>query len=246
MTNTQSVFANQPSTQTTGTFGTTTPAASTSESWTMASNTGFPTASAGTTPNTVFYVADPAQPSELIQVTANPSTSWTVTRGSNGTVARHGVGATFYQVVSAADYTNFLQAAGSGQTINPGSLSISQNASAGDVFSVTNTHTTPTAPTVEFFGLTSGDSLLGLAITGDTDFRLTVDTNGKMQWGPGGSTVTDTTLARSSAANLTINPGSLTIQSGLTITSGNITITSGSETITSGNLTVSSGTITVS
>lgn len=81
--------------------GTTTPAAGTSESWTVSTATGtFPTLSAGQ----VFDVVDPAVPTELMTVTATASaTAWTVTRGAYGTTPlAHLAGFTVRNVVTAA------------------------------------------------------------------------------------------------------------------------------------------------
>lgn len=62
--------------------GTTAPAAGTSESWTVASPGTFPPPGTG---SGQFYVGDPAQPTEVIEVTAVSGSTWTVTRGAQGT-----------------------------------------------------------------------------------------------------------------------------------------------------------------
>ena len=43
---------------------------------------------------------------------------------------------------------------------------------------------------------------MGVSVTGDTQQRLLVDSNGKMLWGPGGSTAGDANLYRSGAGTL--------------------------------------------
>lgn len=109
------VFANDAFTTATSTYGTTSPASGTSESWVMTSNTGFPVASASAAPPTWWHLVDQALPSETIAVTANPSTSWTVTRGAEGTTpVAHAAGATYYAVVSAGDYAAFGQPGSTG------------------------------------------------------------------------------------------------------------------------------------
>lgn len=97
-------FANNPSTTATSSSGTTGPAALTGETWTVTSSSAFPAASNATTPPTQFHIADPALPAEIIAVTNVSGTTWTVTRGVEGTTpAAHATGATYYQVASAAD-----------------------------------------------------------------------------------------------------------------------------------------------
>jgi len=102
------VFANDAFTTATSTYGTTSPASGTSETWVMTSNAGFPVASASAVPSTWFHLVDQAIPSETITVTSNPSTSWALTRGAEGTTpVAHAAGATYYAVVSAGDYAGF-------------------------------------------------------------------------------------------------------------------------------------------
>lgn len=98
------LFANQPTT-TVSSGGTTAPAGGTSESWTVASSAPFPAAGTGVTQ---FHVADTAagKTGELIAVTNVSGTTWTVTRGAEGSApVAHTAGFTIYQVVSAGAYT---------------------------------------------------------------------------------------------------------------------------------------------
>ena len=102
-------YANQPSTSVTS-GGTGAPAAGTVETWTVASSASFPAASTTTQPATQFHVADASSSasSELIAVTVTSGTTWTVTRGAEGTTpVGHGGGFTVYQVVSAGAYGRF-------------------------------------------------------------------------------------------------------------------------------------------
>ena len=62
--------------------GTDAPAAGAQESWTVASSTGFPTASLG---NTQFRIQDPAAPTEIVLVLNTNGTTWYVERGAEGT-----------------------------------------------------------------------------------------------------------------------------------------------------------------
>jgi hypothetical protein len=85
--------------------GTTAPAAGTVESWTVTASAAFP---AAVTDISQFHVADtaPAAGSEIILVTAVSGTSWTVTRGAEGTVpVAHPANFTVSQVVTAAFLT---------------------------------------------------------------------------------------------------------------------------------------------
>jgi hypothetical protein len=78
------LFANQAQT-TVSSGGTTAPSAGTSESWTVTSSSGFPAASSAASPPTFFRVTDAAASSEKMIVTNVSGTTWTVTRGAEGT-----------------------------------------------------------------------------------------------------------------------------------------------------------------
>ena len=113
------LFANNPSTTVAvngyngGSSTAGTPASGTSETWTVTSSTGFPTASNTTVPPSQFCIADLAAPTEIIWVTNISGTTWTVIRGQEGsTTVTHAAGATFTQIVSAGDLTSMKQATG--------------------------------------------------------------------------------------------------------------------------------------
>jgi len=94
-------FANLPQTTVTS-GGTTAPPAGTSQSWTVASSASFPAASNSATPPSQFHVADINANSEIITVTNVSGTTWTVTRGAEGTTpVTHTAGFTIYQVMTA-------------------------------------------------------------------------------------------------------------------------------------------------
>ena len=95
------IFTNRGST-TVSSGGTDSPSAGTTQSWTVSSSSSFPAASNSATPATRFYVADPDQPSELILVTNVSGTTWSVTRGADGTTpVSHSGGFTVKNVVPA-------------------------------------------------------------------------------------------------------------------------------------------------
>jgi hypothetical protein len=80
--------------------GTDAPASGTQESWTVASSSGFPTAS--TTTGSQFHVIDEAATSEVISVISVSGTTWTVVRGAESTTpVTHTGGFTIIQVVTA-------------------------------------------------------------------------------------------------------------------------------------------------
>lgn len=93
------LFANNAST-TVSSGGTTAPSAGTSESWTVASSSAFPAASNSASPKTQFRIVDPALPTEVMLVTNVSGTTWTVTRGAEGTPVAHTAGFTVQQAVS--------------------------------------------------------------------------------------------------------------------------------------------------
>ena len=92
------LFANRPVTVISA-GGTDAPSAGTVETWTVVSSTGFPAAS---TSVSQFHIADNAAPTEIIAVTNVSGTSWTVTRGAEGTTPlAHSAGFTVSQTVTA-------------------------------------------------------------------------------------------------------------------------------------------------
>jgi hypothetical protein len=106
------IFNANLATTTVSSGGTDSPSSGTSETWTVASSTGFPIASSSAIPSTQFHVADPAHPSEMIAVTNVSGTTWTVTRGADGTVTTtHSTGFTVYQVVTTSGLDKFPQVA---------------------------------------------------------------------------------------------------------------------------------------
>jgi hypothetical protein len=75
------------------------PAAGTTETWTVASSAAFPAITAAVSQ---FHVTDPAALTEIIAVTAVSGTTWTVTRGAEGTTpVTHAAGYTVKLVLTA-------------------------------------------------------------------------------------------------------------------------------------------------
>lgn len=105
------LFANQAQTTVTS-GGTTAPASGTSETWTVASSTGFPLASSSASPKTFFRVTDvnAGASGEKMIVTNVSGTTWTVTRGAEGTTpVVHAGGFTIQNVLTAAALSGFNQ-----------------------------------------------------------------------------------------------------------------------------------------
>lgn len=63
---------------------------------------------------------------------------------------------------------------------------------------------------------------ISLRATGDTQSRLLVDTDGTLNWGPGGGSATDTTFARTGTSAMTLT-SALTVSSNLAV-SGNLSV----------------------
>lgn len=109
------VFANDPVT-TVVSGGTTSPDSGNSETWTVSSSAAFPAASSSASPPTQFRGYDPDLPSELMIVTNVSGTTWTVTRGAEGTLpVSHAANFTFTQDITAGVLGSFLQ---SGQELS--------------------------------------------------------------------------------------------------------------------------------
>ena len=106
------VFSANLVTTTVSSGGTTAPSAGTVQTWTVASSTGFPAASSSLELPTQFHVADAASAtaSEIIAVTNVSGTTWTVTRGAEGTTpVAHAAGFTIYQVLTSGGMAAFTQ-----------------------------------------------------------------------------------------------------------------------------------------
>lgn len=102
----QDIFASNGPTTTVSSGGTTAPSGGTSESWTVASSTGFPAAATGISQ---FRIADRAHPTEIMIVTNVSGTTWTVTRGAESTTpVAHTAGFTVYQALTAGVLTGLI------------------------------------------------------------------------------------------------------------------------------------------
>lgn len=85
--------------------GTTAPSPGTVQTWTVSTTNAFPAASSSASPQTQFYVCDQltANETEKILVTNISGSTWTVTRGADGTTpVAHLPGFTIVQVVARA------------------------------------------------------------------------------------------------------------------------------------------------
>jgi hypothetical protein len=112
------LFANQAQT-TVSSGGTTAPASGTSETWTVASSTAFPAATSSASTPTFFRVTDvnPGTSGEKMIVTNVSGTTWTVTRGTEGTTpVVHVGGFTVQNVTTAASLEGLGQS--SGESVN--------------------------------------------------------------------------------------------------------------------------------
>lgn len=136
MPNPVELFANDGETIVTS-GGTTAPAPLSTESWTVSSSATFPAASNSSAPTTQFHVADVALPLEKILVTNVSGTTWSVTRGVDGTTpVAHSANFTIRQVVTSSTL---------GQMIRPlptkvgltDAATIAIDASLGTFFTVT-------------------------------------------------------------------------------------------------------------
>jgi hypothetical protein len=83
-----------------------------------------------------------------------------------------------------------------------GGISLTESSASGALEVVSNTHSAPSAANVQWVAESAADAQLSAEVSGDTDPRFTMDSNGKMKWGPGGATATDTDLYRESAGVL--------------------------------------------
>ena len=77
-------------------------------------------------------------------------------------------------------------------------LLINGNNGSGLILTVENSASTPSGPAVQVIAAAAGDNSLGIEVSGDTNNRLKIDSNGKAQWGSG-SAGQDTNLYRGAA-----------------------------------------------
>jgi parallel beta-helix repeat protein len=201
-------FANNPST-TVSSGGTTAPSPGTTETWTVASSSSFPAAATGTSQ---FHVGDPVLPTEVIAVTNVSGTTWTVTRGAEGTtpVAR-AAGFTVQQVVTAGPLGTFTQA-GRGDIGGTGAAP-----------TVTATHLASPLPIAQggtaagtqqaALNALAGTQTLGYVLGSDgTNVKMVPDAGATWKVpAPTGVTATDTPAVAAAIAKLTTAGGNGTL-----------------------------------
>lgn len=160
----------------------------------------------------------------------------------NGAIIVHGVTAQDYnepQVhmatgTSGASYPNVIHGLANGSTVvgttdtqtltnktlgtTPftGPVSASAASSTGEVWQVTNTTAAPSNPNGVIWNNSSTDAAFGIRVTGDTKSRLESDSSGKLKWGPGGASSSDTNFYRNTAGELKTDE-SLTVTANLTM-----------------------------
>jgi len=189
------VFGNCSSCVATSTYGTTNPAAGTTESWTMGTGyTSFPAATfnasttftnpSATPPGNYFYIRDPADTTNeivLVYAGGGSTSTWYVQRGMNGTTVAHASGATWVQVISPYTLQSFKQASNatvSGVTLSNTSTEtvvatytpFSGEIEAGSVFDLIATGvlkivTTGTLPTLQWTLYSGGSGAAGSSFT---------------------------------------------------------------------------------
>jgi len=99
-------------------------------------------------------------------------------------------------VVGTTDTQTLSNKTLTGATVSGGDVTISNNDAVGPILTVTNTHSAPTNSVMRIVANAAADPAESIRVSGDTVNRLQFDSNGKMQWGPGGSTAVDTDLYR--------------------------------------------------
>jgi hypothetical protein len=130
------IFTNDGET-TVSSGGTDAPAPLTTQSWTVASSATFPAASNSAVPATQFHIADVALPSEKILVTNVSGTTWSVTRGVEGTTpVAHATNFTIRQIVPASVLALVSRPLPTEVPLTD-AVTIAVDASLGQVFTVT-------------------------------------------------------------------------------------------------------------
>ena len=107
--------------------------------------------------------------------------------------------------------TGFTAAAGTFTgAVSAGSIAASSSSTTGAIETVTNTHSTPSAPNVKNISNAAGDPAYGFYMSTDTVPRLAISSNGLLQWGAGGSSAADTTVGRL-ASGVVYSPGTVLV-----------------------------------
>jgi hypothetical protein len=127
-----------------------------------------------------------------------PLPTGTPTAGQVPVVQTNGVAQTAWG--SGGGGGSYVPLAGGNMT---GALTISESGASGGLLVVTNTHSTPSAPSIQLVSHAAADIALGLDVSGDADYRFEIDSNGKMYWGSG-SAASDVSLARNSSGLLQV------------------------------------------
>jgi len=86
-----------------------------------------------------------------------------------------------------------------------GKLTLQSSQSANAIFTLVNSTATPATPSMMLQGNAAGDKVVGFYSSTDTQQRLIIDSNGKLLWGQGGSSVQDTGLQRGGAGRLEVS-----------------------------------------
>jgi hypothetical protein len=172
----------------------TTPSAGTSESWVVTSSTGFPAASNAATPPTQFRAVvhdDVATPTtrEIVIVTNVSGTTWSVTRGAEGsTISAHPAGHRVTMVFTAASILKevpkicyIVAASGAPQPIKDAAHYVCDGVS--DEVEINLAITAASAAAIAGTGaaavqLTAGDFNIGNSNTGPVKMRRRVELRG--------------------------------------------------------------------
>ncbi len=180
-----------------------------------------------------------------LRVNADGSIKWGPgNAGQDVTLARTGAAAA---TLTGALSVSALLTALAGLSVTGGATAdtVAVSGAGGARFKVTETAGAPAAPPSQFISLTAGDRSIGLEVTGDTNFRLRIDSNGRLDWSSG-TAGPDVALLRSAANTLQLLTADLDIATagrGLQIKEG-ANARMGTAILVAGTVTVANTTIT--
>jgi len=124
--------------------------------------------------------------------------------------------------------------------------SVAVSGAGGGLLKVTETGGAPAAPPLQVISHTAGDRAMGAEVTGDTNFRWRIDSNGLMVWSSGAAGP-DVQLSRSAANTLQLATADLDIATagrGLQIKEG-ANARMGTATLAGGTVVVANTSVTV-
>ena len=180
---------------------------------------------------------------DLIKSGENPQAAGTVTYGIEGAVV--------FTLDSSGNITILGVLTAAGQTVNGnqavnGVLVVTSAQATSGVLQIKNTVDNASDGTIHMEQFDGPSRALGFRVTGESQQRFVMLTDGTMAWGAGGSSARDTFMARTAAGVLSVTTGSFsvtTVGQGLAVKEGS-NAKQGTAVLSAGSAVVSNTAVT--